>query len=213
MVSWKRREIESTAETEWSVDVEFSDSYSETIAVFSGHNLNGEQKEEGNQAAEMLANNWQRRLELLSQMFATPAVPGGPVFAPRSHGAQVAICAQSNDAEPCWGVLRWHGPASDGCILCEGHYSDAEGEGYIPPWPPEDGAGAGPGAADVPLRARDMPGYLYAGLRGFVQGILTHAVSREDLPPRRSKATTFPRPDERFGQEAHTKPDGRTVKR
>lgn len=48
-----------------------------------------------------------------------------------SHGQVCGRCARHDnpDGTPCWGVLRWHG-GSDGDPLCEGHFPEAEGEGY-----------------------------------------------------------------------------------
>ena len=56
------------------------------------------------------------------------------------HGSLVARCARGPTPHElgtrrgsCWGMLRWHGTASDGAILCEGHFAEADGEGYRSP--------------------------------------------------------------------------------
>ena len=55
------------------------------------------------------------------------------------HGAWVAHCARHAQGPFCWGRLRWHGPASDGAVLCEGHFAESEGLGWLPPRASKEG--------------------------------------------------------------------------
>lgn len=57
-----------------------------------------------------------------------------------SHGKVLVFCeSEETPDQPCWGVSRWHGPASDGAVFCEGHYAEAEGNAYLPETPKKTG--------------------------------------------------------------------------